>query len=803
MRKQILLLIVLLTLLWPLTACGGEEETPPPPAEAATPAETPPEPASEPEVEPAASPSEVAAPVELTPATSVTAAAAVIDLGALARPDGAEPSQVETGYLSYQAPLTVAEVVEFYRGLLTGQGWQENSEQAYVDETSGTLYFSKTGYNVSLSASQMGDGSALVTVINHGNLDLQALPQPADAEPGFAAPNTLIYFSPTPVVEVVRFIRGELAAQGWLEYTRPNTATADSSESQTRTFIQNGLELTAFVVVSPAQAGKTSVQYSLLLLPVDLPVPAEAIEVELDKTEPYLAFKSGQPVEALIDFYRAAMPAAGWSELPDSASIAPEGALLAFANEAAEMALMIELIPGGDNVTQATLSSFDAATMTDSLATADEPEADSEPEIADVTGPAELPAFLLPADAQAVALDSTDLSFSSASDIETLVDFYREALTAEGWQESSDLAQVDESFAFIEFDRAGEALYLTLFPGFDLATDASLDLSEAPSLLPAGSGEEEVVTTVDPDAPTTTIADWPVPPAATELNLSGETLTFKTDLDLPALAEFYLPTFEQLELGTSCLEDVADYSSVSCSSGSGEFSLNFFAFEGFDETEVEITFTNYAYPLSADDADSGDSGELTTIDQDGWPLPSDYTGYASESSPFRSGLSFTSPSAVETLAELLSAALSEQGYDLVETSESDAETAFSFDGPAGALRLTLKAGSSETEGSLIVKNAEAAEAAGILPPAGQGRVYLINPSDQDLSVLLNDQTFDVPAGAGMESPDDAPSLDLRPGSYRVTTSAGGSSVNDEVTVGADEVWSLLLDVHGALPLQMY
>jgi len=184
-------------------------------------------------------------------------------------------------------------------------------------------------------------------------------------------------------------------------------------------------------------------------------------------------------------------------------------------------------------------------------------------------------------------------------------------------------------------------------------------------------------------------------------------------------------------------------------------------------------------------------------------LPSDYTGYSSESSPFRSGLSFTSPSPVESLADLLQAELIDRGYEVVDTSEDDPETTIVFDGPEGALRLTLKSGGSETEGHLVSKNAEAAAAAGILPPAGQARVYLINPSEQDLSVLINDQTFDIPAGAGMESPDDAQYLDLRPANYRVTTSAGGSSVNDEITVGTDEVWSLLLDEHGALPLQMY
>ena len=31
----------------------------------------------------------------------------------------------------------------------------------------------------------------------------------------------------------------------------------------------------------------------------------------------------------------------------------------------------------------------------------------------------------------------------------------------------------------------------------------------------------------------------------------------------------------------------------------------------------------------------------------------------------------------------------------------------------------------------------------------------------------------------------------------------GSSVTDQITIGADETWGLLLDEQGTLPLQMY
>lgn len=47
-----------------------------------------------------------------------------------------------------------------------------------------------------------------------------------------------------------------------------------------------------------------------------------------------------------------------------------------------------------------------------------------------------------------------------------------------------------------------------------------------------------------------TIADWPTPPDATEVSVSGDTLEFKTALSLVEVAEFYRPTYQSLDLST-------------------------------------------------------------------------------------------------------------------------------------------------------------------------------------------------------------------------------------------------------------
>ncbi|HMQ54714.1 MAG TPA: hypothetical protein PKD98_21730 [Anaerolineae bacterium] len=797
-------------LLLVAAACSGQNQSsaPPseqnqPPAEAATPTSL-------------AATGEVSVPAETNgspPAvTSVGQAAALIDLRDLPQPEGITPlGPAEVGSLNYQVPLTVAEVVDFYRSLLTDQNWQELSDQGYSDEVNALLYFTQADFKLSLSASQMSEGTTMVSLLNHGNIDLKTLPQTTDAQDESAFPNILIYFSPTALSDVVAFTRQALADQGWHEYTPPGTALATDADSQTLTFIQNGLELTAFITIAPAQDGQSSVQYSTVLLPMDLPLTADASGLEFDKLEPYLSYNGEEGLESLVDFFRQTMSDTGWTELPDSASITENGATLAFAHEGEQMALLVEVLPTEDNQTAVTLRAFDSMSLDEAVANAEpttEPTTEEAGASQEIGPSGAVVDNLLPDDAQEVAIEATDLSFSSPSPVETLVDFYRETLAADGWQEDTDFAQVDETFAYVEFTRADEAVALTVV-NLISAREVSLDLSQAPSLLPAGNEAEEVSTgsPTNDEASPYTVNDWPTPPEATEVSLSGDILKYSIAWDLPTLAEFYRPTFELMELDTGCLDSVAEeeYTSISCSQSNGDLSLNFFAFEGFDQTEVEIDFTNSAVEASTPGDEAGDETEgLTAVDQDGLPLPSDHTGYSSENSTFRRGLIFTSPSDLKTLSDFFQAELPARGYEGIETSEDVSDAGWTFTGPDGNLILTLTSSGDETEGSLIIKNATAAAEAGILPPTGQARIYLVNLSDQALTVLLNDQTFEVPAGAGTESPDDAPMIDLSPNkTYKVTTKAGGSSVTDEVTVGEDEVWSLLLDVQGALPLQMY
>ena len=122
------------------------------------------------------------------------------------------------------------------------------------------------------------------------------------------------------------------------------------------------------------------------------------------------------------------------------------------------------------------------------------------------------------------------------------------------------------------------------------------------------------------------------------------------------------------------------------------------------------------------------------------------------------------------------------------------------DGPA-LLKLGRKDG--ETTVNLVVKNPDAAVKAGMMPKPGQVKVLVANPNEVEAVITINKQTIKAAAGAGTKGPD-GPMLDLAPGKYKFSIKLPGKPAqNDELEVGADEIWGLMIGPGGALPLQVY
>lgn len=718
LSKRMLRLLLLPGLIWFVSsACGlGSSESSPeetsPEQEAATeqqaaeaptqtkePAETPEPTAQEPQA------AESQEPVAVRAATTVFAATQVLDLRYLFLPTEIKSmGQSEAGTLNFELPTSdVASVVDMYQPYFIEQGWQNDAELEYTGESTANRYFYKDDFIVSMSVSS-SDGAANVMFVNHGNIDLRALPQMADAESVIAFPQTLTYFSPSGVAEVADFTRQGLTAQGWVEYTRPNTATADDPDNQLMTFIQNGMELWASVGAAPAQDGKTSVQYSALLLPADMPMYADGRQVEFDSFEPYLSYQTEADTDTLIDFYREQMPATGWTEMADAAAATEAQAALFFAHEAQNLALMLEILPG-DGQQTVTLRSFEADEMLALQDEADTADTDNTEDSGDTPSdvmPGSVDVVNLPIAADATGVDYDDLSeqiiYTSPSDIETLTDFYRQALAEQGWQENEVFSYVDETFASLEFEQDDASLTVDMFN--------------------YGSGE-------------------------TEVTLYGYGLMW----------------------GTAGDETIAGDSTTQPSAASEPLSL---------------------------------------IEEDEILLPSNNSGYFSEGSQFSTIANITSPSAIDDLVALYQTGLPDYGWQPDDV-EAGSETELYFIKEGQELGLLFREVGSETEIEFALRNPAAAAEAGILPPAGQAKLMVINFTEDTLTMTVNQETLEIPGGGTeIEDPADVPQFDVAPGQHTITTILpNGESLTDTAEVGANQVWTLWVDEEGALPVRLY
>jgi hypothetical protein len=308
---------------------------------------------------------EEAEPGEDQEATTVFAAAQIIDLGFLPLPTEIKAmGRREAGYLRFELWDDVASVVGLYEPTFIQDGWQNDADHEHTDETSAVRTFRKDGFVVSMSVGNAGE-STTVTFVNHGDVDLRTLPQTMDAEPLSQLPHSWGYVSSSAVDDVADFTRQELAAQGWQENTLQGTASDDAAGMQRLMFVQNGLELSALIGVAPDQGEKTAVQYSTALLPLDFPVYDEALGLEFGRQPAHLSYRSTAGIDTLTDFYLAEMSALGWTEVPESAKVAPEKVTLTFvgqkfyANDSEDLTALLELALV-DGQTKVTLRQVDA-----------------------------------------------------------------------------------------------------------------------------------------------------------------------------------------------------------------------------------------------------------------------------------------------------------------------------------------------------------------------------------------------------------------------------------------------------------
>lgn len=87
--------------------------------------------------------------------------------------------------------------------------------------------------------------------------------------------------------------------------------------------------------------------------------------------------------------------------------------------------------------------------------------------------------------------------------------------------------------------------------------------------------------------------------------------------------------------------------------------------------------------------------------------------------------------------------------------------------------------------------------------AQKAKILFGNVNDAEATIIFNNQTIKVAAGAGTKAAD-GPKLDLAPGKYKYSIKLPGKPMqSDEVDIGPDETWGLMAGPGGVLALQAY
>ena len=261
-----------------------------------------------------------------TPAT-VEQAAKVLDLSTFPLMDGAKSAESRhVANLSYVAPGDPKKALEFHRKAFVAQGWKELPNSSITDESASAM-FARNGFVVSLSVIPFEANGVSVRLQNLGNVKPGKLPVPPDAKPVYVGDPTAMYATDTAVPATADAIRNLFVAQGWVPYGK----AGDSDY-----FKQNAILATATVSSAPAQGGKTMIQYSNQLISSDIPAPPNVEDLRYVDEPPELTFATANQ-DAIVDFYRKTLAAAGWKSTMDKMVDVDEKPTMIFRNPAKEM----------------------------------------------------------------------------------------------------------------------------------------------------------------------------------------------------------------------------------------------------------------------------------------------------------------------------------------------------------------------------------------------------------------------------------------------------------------------------------
>ncbi len=207
--------------------------------------------------------------------------------------------------VSCNAGGSAADVYGFLKKQLTAQKWKE-LPGGYSSDQGASGTFANGDYKLSASVFSVGKpGEVSVSVIHHGNIDPNKLPPPKGGKSLYSTPISCAFLSDASVEDATSAAKELFVKAGWEPY---------GMAGDTYSFRKNAVKLTVRVSAAPAQGGKTVVDYSTILLAVDIPLFPKAIDstVQYSDNPAQMGFDSKSEQKEVADYYRATLAKQGW-----------------------------------------------------------------------------------------------------------------------------------------------------------------------------------------------------------------------------------------------------------------------------------------------------------------------------------------------------------------------------------------------------------------------------------------------------------------------------------------------------------
>jgi hypothetical protein len=663
-----------------------------------------------------------------------------------------------------------------------------------------------------------------------------------------SAKDKVVYAVPGTLADTTTALVKLLGADGWKPYVAP----LEEQHSTLMAFKKGAEALSVSFSIQPGKNERTSevttVYCSPSRLQFALAVPDDATGLVFDTNRPYLNLTTAAAVDATRDFYNKQLTAAGWSPLSaaDATAKWPNAKLdanAAYYDRGNKRPIMLTMQRGGDKA--------NVEIKVAPFALAQELQADTE-------------VFGLPRPKLTKSSGGTDgrprtMHAHVIADVGTVLAFYRRELAARNWKEETQGAVVTPDEVVLNYSPPEGSAVLKISRKYDLAVativqqipvaapkaapampsglaakddsiDAMLkdaqrmmrDADAMPGMKPpqkmvqANESTEALRPLASNDAPV------PVPENAEDVEFSADDgkLEFSSPSSVKSVADFYRSTMKQQGWNSqSSVINNANMVVLNFSKARKTVSLTIMKMGAKTNVSAEGSALEGAAANSAK-PDAAPAGKTATADtpsqaateddliaeeSGGLPVPKRHTLSVGSKTPFRRELNANVPLALADVIgfyrrELGKLNWKEESKGAVVAPDGAVIAFSSTEGPA-LLKLGRKDG--ETTVLLAVKDPEAVKKAGIMPKPGQTKIIFGNILAAESAITFNNKTIKVAGGAGTKAPD-GPTLDLAPGKYKYSIKPPGKPAqNEEVDVGADETWGLMIGPGGVLALQVY